>query len=214
MKRVLIIQGKGGGPKTATCRNLAVAAAVSGWRVATIDTDPQATLTHWHSARPKDVVAIAGEQRPLFGISGPPPAVDDEEVQFIDTPTAVEFFPEATQILFAAADLVVLPVRPGPEDLLSVRDMMPFLRSRRRPMLFVLSLVKANSRAAREAREDIAALGGTLARVEIPALKEVPDSFKAGLGTAEVPRTRTGPLFQALWSDIAERVDLVRELAK
>ncbi|WP_247896382.1 nucleotide-binding protein [Azospirillum argentinense] len=40
MKKVLVTQGKGGGPKTATARNLAVAATVAGQRVATLDTDP------------------------------------------------------------------------------------------------------------------------------------------------------------------------------
>lgn len=37
------------------------------------------------------------------------------------------------------------------------------------------------------------------APVEIPLLQEVPRSFMAGLGTAEIPGTRTGPLFRDLW---------------
>ena len=35
MRTILVVQGKGGGPKTATVRNLAVAAAVAGRRVGT-----------------------------------------------------------------------------------------------------------------------------------------------------------------------------------
>ncbi len=66
MKTILVVQGKGGGPKTATARNLAVAAAVAGLRVGTLDTDPQGSLTHWHECRQRhaDVVAIRHEQRP------------------------------------------------------------------------------------------------------------------------------------------------------
>lgn len=205
MKTLLVVQGKGGGPKTATVRNLAVAAAVNGRRVATLDTDPQGTLTHWHSFRPAEVATIAGKQVPLQMIAGRPEAVDGEEVQIIDTPTAIEFFPVATQVLFDAADLVVVPVRPGPEDLLSLQDMMPYLRQRRRPMVFLLSQVKARTKAAQQARELLQQLG-TLAPIEIPSLAEVPNSFAAGLGTAEVPGTRTGPLFRELWSYLAPRL--------
>lgn len=43
MRTILVVQGKGGGPKTASVRNLAVAAAVAGRRVGTLDTDPQGT---------------------------------------------------------------------------------------------------------------------------------------------------------------------------
>lgn len=38
-----------------------------------------------------------------------------------------------------------------------------------------------------------------MAPVEIPQLQEVPRSVIAGLGTAEIPSTRTGPLFRDLW---------------
>lgn len=201
MKTILVVQGKGGGPKTATVRNLAVAAAAAGLRVGTLDTDPQGSLTHWHGLRPADVVPIASEQR-VLGKLTERPTPQGLDLLVVDTPTAVEFFPQATAILFDAADMVVVPVRPGPEDLVSMQGMLPYLRGRRRPMRLLLSQIQPRLRATADAREIVAGMGA-MAPVEIPQLQEVPASFVAGLGTAEISGTRTGPLFRDLWSYLA-----------
>lgn len=201
MKTILVVQGKGGGPKTATVRNLAVAAAAAGLRVGTLDTDPQGSLTHWHSLRPADMAPIASEQRVLSEVTERP-TPQGLDLLVVDTPTAVEFFPESTSLLFDAADMVLVPVRPGPEDLVSMQGMLPYLRSRRRPTRLLLSQIQPRLRATADAREIVAGMG-TMAPVEIPQLQEVPASFVAGLGTAEIPGTRTGPLFRDLWTYLA-----------
>lgn len=46
-KVILCSSAKGGCAKTTTSRNLASLAASHGYRVATIDLDPQETLTRW-----------------------------------------------------------------------------------------------------------------------------------------------------------------------
>src|ERR1700709_1174590 len=56
--RVLLTSPKGGVGKSMLTRNLAVAAAWDGAKVATADLDPQATLTIWSRRRPKDVPQI------------------------------------------------------------------------------------------------------------------------------------------------------------
>lgn len=201
MKTLLVVQGKGGGPKTATVRNVAVAAAEAGLRVGTLDTDPQGSLTFWHGRRPDGVARIAHDHR-LLGDIDRAPASADLDLLVIDTPTALEFFPEATAALFDAADLVLVPVRPGPEDLVSMDGMLPYLRARRRPMRLLLSQVHPRLRETADARAIVADMG-TLAPVEIPHLAEVPRSFMAGLGTAEIAGTRTGPLFRDLWAYLA-----------
>lgn len=198
MKTILVVQGKGGGPKTATARNVAVAAAQAGLRVGTLDTDPQGSLTYWHSQRPGSVAAIAHEQR-VLGTIDRAPTPEGLDLLVIDTPTAIEFFADATSILFDAADLVLVPVRPGPEDLISMEAMLPYLRRRRRPMRLLLSQIQPRLRETADAREIVAAMG-TPAPIEIPQLQEVPRSFTAGLGTAEIAGTRTGPLFRDLWA--------------
>lgn len=201
MKTVLVVQGKGGGPKTATARNLAVAAAVAGLKVGTLDADPQGSLSYWHAQRPATVAPIASEQRVLGEVTERP-TPQGLDLLVIDTPTAIEFFPEATGLLFDSADLVLVPVRPGPEDLVSMEAMLPYLRARRRPTRLLLSQTHPRLRETADARAIVAGMG-TVAPVEIPQLQEVPRSFLAGLGTAEIPGTRTGPLFSDLWAYLA-----------
>ncbi|AWJ88280.1 chromosome partitioning protein ParA [Azospirillum baldaniorum] len=208
MRKVLVTQGKGGGPKTATARNLAVAAAVAGQRVATLDTDPQGSLTYWHSRRPQEATPIEADQVPLPRIVGAPMPIAGIDLLIIDTPTAVEFFPEATAILFDCADLVLVPVRPGPEDLVSMEGMMPYIRSRRRPTRLLLSQT-SRSRQTADARERIKDFGAP-APVEIPHLAEVPASFSRSLGTVEISGTRTGPLFSDLWTYVADTMGVTR----
>lgn len=206
---ILVTQGKGGGPKTATARNLAVAAAMAGLRVGTLDTDPQGSLTFWHSRRPAEATPILTDHVPLHEVvSAPTPAGLGLDVLIVDTPTAIEFFPEATSILFDAADLVLVPVRPGPEDLVSMEGMMPYIHSRRRPTRILLSQA-SRGRATAEARELLPQFG-TVAPIEIPHLQEVPASFPRGLGTAEIRRTRTGPLWLDLWSYLAGELGIAR----
>ncbi|RJF84825.1 ParA family protein [Azospirillum cavernae] len=206
MKTILVVQGKGGGPKTATARNLAVAAAVAGLRVGTLDTDPQGSLTFWHGQRPGDAVVIAHEHRLLSAIDRAP-TPDGLDLLVIDTPTAIEVFPGPTAILFDSADLVLAPVRPGPEDLVSMDAMLPYLRARRRPIRLLLSQIQPRLRETVDAREIVGRMG-TLAPVMIPQLQEVPRSFTAGLGTAEIAGTRTGPLFRDLWAYLAEEMGI------
>lgn len=51
VRRILVINGKGGCGKTTIASNLAVAYACQGTQVALLDNDPQASSTHWASLR-------------------------------------------------------------------------------------------------------------------------------------------------------------------
>ena len=50
--KLLTTSPKGGVGKTSASRNIAVAAARDGFRVATLDCDPQGSLTKWWGRRP------------------------------------------------------------------------------------------------------------------------------------------------------------------
>ena len=58
MQTIIINSQKGGSGKTMLCKHLAVAAERAGdGPVFLIDTDPQATLTGWHTKRAADIPA-------------------------------------------------------------------------------------------------------------------------------------------------------------
>lgn len=67
VRRILVINGKGGCGKTTIATNLAVAYANRGVSVALMDNDPQASSTYWAGLRDKDlppVSIVASHQRP------------------------------------------------------------------------------------------------------------------------------------------------------
>ena len=67
VRRVLIINGKGGCGKTTIATNLAVAYANDNAKVALLDNDPQASSTYWASIRDKElpaVTVVAKHERP------------------------------------------------------------------------------------------------------------------------------------------------------
>ena len=67
IRRILVVNGKGGCGKTTIATNLAVAYACQGTHVALLDNDPQASSSHWASLRGQDlppVHVVAKHERP------------------------------------------------------------------------------------------------------------------------------------------------------
>ena len=58
IRRILVINGKGGCGKTTIATNLAVAYACQGTHVALLDNDPQASSTHWAGLREHSLPAV------------------------------------------------------------------------------------------------------------------------------------------------------------
>ncbi len=87
MKRIVLVQQKGGAAKTTLCVHLAVASEQSGSRTAIVDTDPQASAAQvWGRARggvaPPVAQALAAELRDVLQAA----EADGYQVVFIDTP--------------------------------------------------------------------------------------------------------------------------------
>jgi chromosome partitioning protein len=67
MRRILVVNGKGGCGKTTIATNLAIAYACQGTHVALLDNDPQASSSHWASLRDQDlppIHVVAKHERP------------------------------------------------------------------------------------------------------------------------------------------------------
>jgi chromosome partitioning protein len=209
MKTALVYGPKGGPGKSTITRNLAAAAAADGFSTATLDTDAQGTLSHWHKARPADSVVIRAERVPLADIRSAPVAVEGVDLLIIDTPTAVEAWPMQMGLLINAADLILMPIQPSPEDVLSMAPAAKHLAKLGRPFTFVVNRARTNQRETREVRALLAGLGD-VAPVVLPELVEMPRSFAAGLGVVEFPGARSATAMRELWHHVAGLLGLVR----
>ncbi|WP_448208130.1 nucleotide-binding protein [Azospirillum sp. sgz302134] len=208
MKTLLILGPKGGSGKTTVARNIASAAAQAGIATATLDTDPQGTLTAWWQRRPGEAPNIDHYSESLSKITAPPEPLDLIELLVIDTPTAIESYPTGTASLFKAADLVLVPVRPTPEDLDSISGMRQYLREQGRPTAYVLNATKPRIRDVVDARRMLSGFGEVVP-VDLPDRTDVYRSFSRGVGVVEVEGAKTRPDFEALWNYVGSRLGLV-----
>ncbi|WP_042695744.1 ParA family protein, partial [Azospirillum sp. B506] len=112
-----VAQQKGGAGKTTLAAHLAIAWAQLGHKVATVDIDPQGSLTRWHAVR-----AEATGGQPGFThvqITGWRTQAEVEKLARSHDIVVVDSPPHAqteARIAVRAATLVVAPVQPSPMD--------------------------------------------------------------------------------------------------
>lgn len=152
MDTIVVASQKGGSGKTTTARNLATA---FGPGTALIDTDPQGTLTGWWNRR-------QAETPVLVAVEGGIAATLDKlraagiKVVVIDTPPSVHAF---VGDVIALADLVLVPVRPTPDDLDAVGPTLDMIEGAGRDFCFLLSQAKTNTRLVAKTLPALAAHG-------------------------------------------------------
>ncbi|MFL2546286.1 MAG: AAA family ATPase [Candidatus Rariloculaceae bacterium] len=116
---MLVLNPKGGSGKTTLATNLAANFAVSDFRPALMDLDPQASSMRWLSRRPNDLTpahGIAGfERSAAVTRSWQLRVPQDCDPLIIDTPAAMasQWFPEITR----GADVILVPVMPSDIDI-------------------------------------------------------------------------------------------------
>jgi chromosome partitioning protein len=142
MKVIAVATQKGGAGKSTIAIHLAVEAmrARPGTQVLLLDLDPQGSVIDWARRRsdPDPIVlqALPGNLSAYVDQA----REDGVELVVIDTP------PHAGATIDAAvrvADLVVIPIRPGPFDIAAAAGTVEILRQVGRQGLFVLSQVAA-----------------------------------------------------------------------
>jgi chromosome partitioning protein len=147
-----LISQKGGAGKSTLARQLAVLAGEEDASIL-IDRDPQETTTKWWQRR-----------QSLYPAPGCPDLLDlngttltgatamlrkrDKGVVFVDTrPAVAEPEAEAARV----ADMVIVPVRPSPDDLEAVGETLKILRRLDKRVVIVVNAAK-NEVRARDAR--------------------------------------------------------------
>ena len=152
MKTIAFISQKGGAGKSTLTVHMGVAARQEGRKVAIVDTDPQESAAMWHRAReasepPVATTSVSDLHQALSF------AKDDRyELALVDS--APHVGPGAA-IIARLADLVVVPVQPGPFDIGALPGTIELLEAAQRRAVIVLSRCPARSLDVESARRAI-----------------------------------------------------------
>jgi chromosome partitioning protein len=162
MKRLLILNSKGGCGKTTIATNLAGYYASTGTPTALIDNDPQGSSTKWLDIRPQEMSAIhgvfAGKPTPggvtrSFSLRVP---AETQRV-IIDTPASLKRL--EMMDLLRKASAVIVPLLPSAIDqhvtLEFLNELTTLCRqmSLQLPMGIVANRVRLNTRSFKQLRE-------------------------------------------------------------
>lgn len=204
MQTIVLASRKGGAGKTTLTSHLAVEAGVQGaGPVGLIDTDPMGGLASWWNERKADVpyfgrVGEGGLTRTLADMER-----DGMQLVLIDTPP---FATNSIASIIAAADLVVIPVVPSPNDLRAIGETLQLIERQRRPLVFVVN----NAGAGRLTGQAAVALSqhGTVAPVTLRTRQDFRSSMIDGRPAGELdPKGKSAAEVAQLWRYLADRLD-------
>jgi len=196
MKTILIAAQKGGAGKTTLARNLAVAASLDEQRVLCLDLDPQASLRSWWESREADTPAMLDRDPPSNTLENALKAAGEQfDICIIDTPPAAV---QWLSVAMKAADLVVIPVRPSPDDLRAVGATIAAVNQANIPFVFALSQTP-RARITEEAAR-VLAQHGRVAPVNIAQRVSYAETGATGQGVMETSDTKAKEEIEAIWS--------------
>jgi chromosome partitioning protein len=126
MRTICVASQKGGSGKSTISAHLSVEAS-KNLSVAIVDTDnPQGSLAQWWNVRKADSPIFVREYAPDLGI----------DLTIIDTPPRIDTMLRKSIV---AADLVMVPIRPSPNDLRAVPVIVDELEKAGKPFIFVIN---------------------------------------------------------------------------
>ena len=200
MKKIVVLNPKGGSGKTTLATNLAAYYAVGGQRVVLMDFDPQGSSARWVQARPGDCAPVelikAFERNARVTRSWQLHAAPDADFVIVDTPAGTNR--DTLETLARDAHAVVIPVLPSEIDIHAasrcIGDLLLCAKIKPRDgrIGVVANRVKKNTRVYR-------ALLRFLRTLEIPFVASLRDAQAyvqaagAGQGICELPRHRVRP---------------------
>lgn len=203
MQVIVLASRKGGVGKTTLSSHLAVEAESAGaGRVALADMDPQGGLAAWFNARVAATPIFVDASK---GLAAAVKACRAGGIDLLicDTP------PSVTDVIAAVvreADLVVVPVRPSPNDLRAVAGTVELVAKAQKPMVFVVNQVTPRARITAEAAIALSQ-HGTVAPSMLASRIDFATSMTDGRTAGELdPSSRSAAEVSALWVYLASRL--------
>ncbi|MBL8673236.1 MAG: ParA family protein [Alphaproteobacteria bacterium] len=200
---VTLAQQKGGAGKTTLAVHLAVAWAKLGRRVATLDIDPQGSLSAWAAVRngrkagPDGSAAVTHAQVAGWRLEAEVRRLAQaHDLVVVDSPPHME---TETRLAVRVADLVLVPVQPTPMDVWATRPTLGLAKDEGRRVLIVLNRVPPRGTLAAAMTAEIAALGAAVARTPVGNRASLAASLLRGRAIVEEQRPgKAGEEIEAL----------------
>lgn len=200
MKTIIIAAQKGGSGKTTVARNLAVAASMDGYAVLCLDLDPQGSFRLWWESREDNVLTMLDRNPAPAELGVTLMAVHSQfDICIIDTPPAA---PEWLKEVLCVADLVLIPVRPSPDDLRAVGATIAAVSGARVPFAFVMSQTP-HARITEETAR-ILAQHGRVSPVNIGQRVSYAETGATGKGVTETTDKKAKGEVLATWAYVKE----------
>lgn len=185
---ITLIAQKGGTGKTTLAINLAVAAELASLSVVLIDIDPQASAASWGDLRPAGRPVIAAVPASRLNDAIKTAQSHGADVVIIDTAPHSE---GAALAAARAADLSLIPLRPGILDLRALQSTSDICKLAGTRTAVILNQVSPRGRLAEQAAEAVRVLDLEPLPHRVGARVAFNHSLTTGLGVIEYePRGR------------------------
>lgn len=204
MRVIAFVTQKGGTGKSTLTASMAVAAGEAGERVAALDLDPQASLSHWSERRTAEFPLVDRTTpdkltQALHALAGHGYTVVVIDTAGIDSPAATA--------AMRVADMSLIPARPSLADIEATKPTYAALSRLGRPYAFVLNQCAPQLRGGRAAdAANALRLLGVMAQPMIALRADHQDAFAFGLGVTEhAPQGKAADELRSLWQWVSSK---------
>lgn len=205
MKTIVILNSKGGVGKSNITRHLAVAAEQENpSEVVLCDTDPQGSLADWWNAREAETPQLAIVSLSEFKTKQPMIA---KQFRYLFFDTAAAHAEEYAEIV-QAADIIVIPVVPSPDDVRSLsRLTLPVVKASNRPFIFVMSKARLGTELLVSTIAALSEHGAVCQTVIIQREGYAKAALTGSTLLEDEPRGRGAEEMRELWNFVKSRID-------
>ena len=189
MHTIAVISQKGGAGKTTLAINLAVASEQAGKPAVIIDLDPQASAKSWHDNRQEKSPTVISAQASRLPELMATAKAHGAALVIIDTAPHSE---TASLAAARAADLILIPCRPGILDIRAIATSVDLAALSKTPALAVLTACPYRGTLPDEATAAIKTYGLSVAPVQITHRSAFIHSLTASQSVLEYDRQGRG----------------------
>ncbi len=206
-KVIVIVSEKGGAGKTITAVSLAVAAERSGRATVIFDLDPRANSAVWGDARQGRPPEVIAAQLPRLPILLEKARAQNADVVVLDTPGNALPLAEAA---CAHADLIIIPCRPYPPDLISIVPTVKAALTSGKPAFVLINAAPVQGPETAEATQAMERAGVKVCPVVFHARKPFVSRFHEGLTASEFdPKGKASDEISELWAWVCKQDSLL-----